>query len=292
MDRDRRGPGPWVVAALACALAAHPARAEPEFLGQIAIDGVAGLSGIVMTEGGGRLTGVTDRGRLITAHMRRDFDGRPVAVADLSATPLLNAKGAEVTPFQSDAEDLAARPDGTLFVAFESYTRVMGLDAGTGRTRSLHRWDLFKPLWGNEGFEALVALPGGRLLAILEACDSAAGGYRTYLGTGMNWPPGPVFPSDCEFSASGADLGPDGKIWLLERQVGLTLAVTSRVSRYAPDGSTGPDTVLQTRSGDFGNLEGISLWDDASGRRVMSLVSDSGDLPFGSTYLVEYRLDP
>ena len=56
------------------------------------------------------------------------------------------------------------------------------------------------------------------------------------------------------------------------------------------DGLIGETTLLTTPAGRFGNLEGMSLWRDGSGRLRATLVSDNNFWPVMRTQLVEFAL--
>jgi hypothetical protein len=48
--------------------------------------------------------------------------------------------------------------------------------------------------------------------------------------------------------------------------------------------------VLETKTGDFDNLEGISVWRDATGAIRVTMVSDDNFMFFQQTQLVEFSL--
>jgi hypothetical protein len=53
-----------------------------------------------------------------------------------------------------------------------------------------------------------------------------------------------------------------------------------------------PEVVFETTPGIYSDFEGLSLWTDAKGRLIATLVSDNNFLPFSSTMLAEFALDP
>jgi hypothetical protein len=86
---------------------------------------------------------------------------------------------------------------------------------------------------------------------------------------------------------SGADIGPEGRLYVLERDF-IGAGFRNRVRRFALDG-TGEEVVLETRVLTYDNLEGISVWQDVQGLR-MTLISDDNFRSFQRTEIVEYRL--
>jgi hypothetical protein len=108
---------------------------------------------------------------------------------------------------------------------------------------------------------------------------------------GEDWTQAFTMPVDPEFAPVGADFGPDGKLYLLERAIypfGFYSRV--RVMTVEMEGVSGIETVLQTRLGTHGNLEGLSVWQDPAGQIRLTMVSDDNYLPFMRSQLVEYVL--
>jgi hypothetical protein len=89
------------------------------------------------------------------------------------------------------------------------------------------------------------------------------------------------------YPLSGADIGPEGRLYVLERDF-IGVGFRNRVRRFALDG-TGEEVVLETRVLTYDNLEGISVWQDVQGLR-MTLISDDNFRSFQRTEIVEYRL--
>jgi len=255
-----------------------------------------GFSGLVMAPDGASFYAVSDQGELYRGVVTRDAENRIVGITSVWHGRLLDNHGKPVEGFTSDAEALAPRAEGGLYVAYESYSRVTGLHPPDLDPEPLHRFDRFREYWNNESFEGLAERPDGGLIVVLEKAVEADGGYRTLLGTGhghaMTWRPGAAIPSGGGgFDASDAAFGPDGRFYLLERRLSLG-GFASRVRRFDyRDGNFGPaETVLETAPGTLDNMEGMSLWTDAVGGTVISLISDDNFLCVQKTILAEYEL--
>ena len=98
-------------------------------------------------------------------------------------------------------------------------------------------------------------------------------------------------PSAPGFESSGADFGPDGRLYLLEREF-TGFAFRSRVRRFtlSNDSVTQEETLLETPHHTHGNLEGLSVWRDAGGALRLTMISDDNFKSFLRSEFVEYRL--
>lgn len=254
-------------------------------------DGFGGFSGLAMTADGVSFLTVSDEGEMVRARVRRDAGGRIEAVETDWQARLRDNSGKPVSGFTADAEALAVGPDGTVYVGYESYTRITSVTLPDLMPVTLHVWDRFRDLWGNAGFEALAVLPDGRLIAILET-PADGNLFGTFIGRKSDWQPGPSLPADGGFDAADAVVGPDGRLWLLERRLASARGFATRIRRFAYDG-TGfgpPETLLETPPGTLDNMEGMSLWTDAGGKTIVSLISDDNFLFVQKTILSEYEL--
>lgn len=259
-------------------------------------DSFGGFSGLVMAADGSTFFAVTDHGEFYEAAVVRSSDRRIAGIRTLWHAPLLDNHGKPVAGFTADAEALAPGADGGLYVGYESYVRVTGLKPPDLHPLPLHPFDRFRDLWSNASFEGVAERPEGGLIVVSETAGAASGGYPTFLGDGagreMIWRPGPTVPaSGGGFGASDAAFGPDGRFYLLERRFTLG-GFSSRVRRFGyRDGGFGAaETLLETRPGALDNMEGMSIWTDADGRTVISLISDDNFLFAQRTIVAEYEL--
>lgn len=247
-----------------------------------------GFSGLVIRAG--RLIAVTDRGWLLEGDLDAEADvpmPRQARFGALSGTDgLLRGKAG------GDAEALTLR-DGILLLAFEHDHRLMMRTGdlslgGTVRDRG------FESLSTNRGLEALATLPDGRLLAVEER--ARRGVHRQFLvgqggAVGMR-----ALPQVEGFSVTGADIGPDGRLYLLRRDYSRLSGVSIRVHRYAlgADGWPMPDTreELAAFEGTSGidNMEGLTVWRDAAGRTRLTMISDDNFNLIQRTLLLDFEV--
>ena len=98
-----------------------------------------------------------------------------------------------------------------------------------------------------------------------------------------------AIPRRDEHLVSGADIVPDGRLYVLERQF-TGFGFKTSVRRFELDG-THETTVLDTANATHDNLEGISVWRDAAGQLRITMISDDNFKFFQQTQIVEYQID-
>lgn len=276
------------------------ARAEPEprleEVGRLVLSHpdprFGGLSGIITDAGGTALTMVSDRGALVTARLVRR-DGRITGIADIALHPLFSEKGRPIEGFRGDAEDIAPDGAGGFLISFEGWHRIRRHPGPGTRGEPVPDCDGFARLQRNSGLEALARAPDGTILAIPER-------------SGARDRPFPVFrirdgvcdtrlqlPRRGPYLVTGADIGADGRLYVLERHFALIgFAVRLRVFTIDGDRLTGEETLLETPVGALGNMEGVAVWRDDAGAIRILLVADDNFSVFQRSELVEYRLRP
>ena len=93
------------------------------------------------------------------------------------------------------------------------------------------------------------------------------------------------------FRPVGADFGPDGHLYVLTRSF-IGFAFQTRIDRVIfADGEPVNHEYLFTSSlGQFDNLEGLAVWQDAAGSLRLLAVSDDNFSGFQRTMMVEFLL--
>ncbi len=253
---------------------------------------VAGLSGLAVTEGGAAFTAVGDRGIAVTGRLSRDATGTITAVREAKLYTLQGADGAPLTRYRVDAEGLAMGPDGRLYISFEAEHRVDVYDAPGARARPLPRHPDFARLQNNSALEALARGPDGALYTLPERSGAWDRPFPVYRFRDGAWDRPFDLPRRGKLLPVGADFGPDGRLYLLEREFRGLLGFASRVRVFSlgPGGITAETTLLETGFGTHDNLEGISVWRDAAGAIRLTMISDDNENMFQRTEFVEYRL--
>jgi hypothetical protein len=281
--------------ALAVTLAlclAHPAAADPvtSFVWQDSRAGFGGLSGLALSGDGAQLTAISDRGFLVTALLRRE-QGRIVAAEDLRITRLRSSRGLPLTRGIHDAEGLAVLPGGGFCVSFEGLHRVACHADRDAPARILGRPPGHATLPGNGSFEALAADGDGRLYILPEDGPDASGAIPVHRWDGQAWTTPFALPSRGRYLPVGADFGPDGRFYLLERDYGWR-GFRSRLRRWdlSGDSPRAETILLESAFGDHDNLEGVAVWRDGGGHLRATMIADDNFLFFQRTEIVEYVL--
>ncbi|MEM8538000.1 MAG: esterase-like activity of phytase family protein [Pseudomonadota bacterium] len=269
---------------------AVPAGADATLIGsytwQIDDPNFGGFSAIEVADNGLDFIALSDRGRVVAGRFVR----RDGVIAEVTAEPIKRLRRAFGIPLyraNSDSEGLAIAPDGTIYISFEWTHGVRSLSEVGGEASDLITTPLFANLQTNSSLEALAIGLDGVLYTIPERSGMATRPFPVYRYQSGVWDEAFRIPRRGPFLVSGADIGPDGRLYVLERDF-VGIGFRSRVRRFEMDG-TAEETVLQTRLRTHGNLEGISVWADETGLR-MTLIADDNFNAFQRTEIVEYRL--
>ena len=250
-------------------------------------DWFGGFSGLEIEPGGSRIHVLSDRATYAIAELARDRKDRIRDVTLISHSPLPQPNG--------DSEGLALSPDGRTYVSFEDKTRVAALDTQAQRLTSLPRPKRFRRYDGNKSFEALAVARNGDLFAVAEKPGRKETELFLWRWNGKGWRQAFAYPWDETYMPVGADFGPDGRLYVLERAFS-GIGFRSRLRRFdlsetKADGRpiTG-DTLLESGLAAHDNLEGVAIWRDTQDRLRATMISDDNFLWIQTTEIVEYLL--
>jgi hypothetical protein len=250
-----------------------------------------GFSALELGDDGHSFMAVSDRGTSVEGRLERDASGRITQILSGRIRPLLDEDGLPLPPVWNDSEGLARAADGSVYVSFEREARVLHYARPGAPAKALPRPAAFFDFPRNAAFEGLAIAPDGTVLAIPE--DRSGEGFVLWRFDGVTWASGPILPRLGTFLPVGADFGPDGRLYVLERAFhGLAgFASQIRSFSYSAGGLSDQRILLQTDPGVHDNLEGLSVWRDAEGAIRLTMVSDDNFLWLQQTQIVEYRLD-
>jgi hypothetical protein len=271
-------------------LRAVPAYAEAIYLGsydwRMSDPHFGGFSAIELSADGMDFVVLTDRGRIARGTFTRE-KGTITGVAMNPLRRLLGPTRAPLADDFSDSEGLAIGPDGTLYISFEGEDGVRSfadVDQPGSDLITTPAFDSFQP---NSALEALAIGPDGALYTVPERSGLATRPFPVFRLKGGIWDQPFAIARTGPFLIAGADIGPDGRLYILERDF-AGIGFRSRIRRFDLDGGN-EETILETSLRTHDNLEGISVWQDAQGLRL-TLISDDNFRAFQRTEIVEYRL--
>lgn len=246
-----------------------------------------GFSGIEISNDGSEFTTISDRGNIISGRIERKR-GRIFAITAGDLRPIYNTKGEPVTGKGSDTEGLAFGKDGRMFISFEGKHRVWSYAPPFDRAIKLTRHADFKNMKSNSSLEVLAIDNRGHLFTIPEISGAKTRPFPVYRLKGDTWDiPFRIERFD-DFKPVGADFGPDGWLYLLERDF-TGYGFRTRVRRFdvRDDRVNNVEVLFVTGTARHDNLEGISVWQSGEELRL-TMISDDNFRFFQRTEIVEY----
>ena len=249
-----------------------------------------GFSALEVSEDGQEFTAISDLGLIATGQLHRK-DGL-ISGVTASQSKLRNTENGKLSPFNSDAEGLAIRDDGRIYLSFERYHRIWTYNRPDGQAAWIPRHPDFGKMDVNGGMEALAIGPDGALYTMAEGSSNLTTPFTVYRYRNGTWTTPFSIPRIGTFLPVGADFGPDGNLYLLERKLRSVFGFETRVRRFTISGGTITNevTLLTTPAGTHDNLEGLSVWRDAQGDIRLTMVSDNNLNALQRTEFVEYRI--
>lgn len=255
-------------------------------------DRFGGFSGLELSADGLDFTAVSDRGALVQGRLQRDAGGAITGVDQATLLPLRDSKGSSMSGYLADAEGLAQATDGSLYISLEGYARVARYAGAHSAAERVPRPEAFDDLQRNSSLEALAIGPDGALYTLPERSGAWGRPFPVWRFRDGRWDQPFTLPRTGKWLPVGADFGPDGRLYLLERDF-FGIGFLTRVRRFdIGAGVTGGDVLLQTSTAAHDNLEGIAAWQDADGAIRLTMISDDNFFWVQRTEFVEYRLAP
>lgn len=254
--------------------------------------GYGGFSGIELTEDGRSFIAISDRGMITQGTLTRDAEERIIGAESEPVQPLRDEGGRIPPELEQDAEGIAVDARGRILVSFEQVHRILRYEQLGGRAEILPRHPDFDSFPMNGSLEALAVGPGGAIFTMPERSDDPLG-FPVYRFRDGRWDQPFHIPRDGRFLPVGADFGPDGRLYLLERDFRLLAGgFASRVRRFSLQGGQlgAPETLLQSSFREHDNLEGLSVWRDRAGRIRLTMISDDNFFALQRTEIVEYTV--
>lgn len=263
-----------------------------EFRGAVTLSppfaGFGGVSGIVV-EPGGAVTAVSDRASWLRFRLQIQ-GGRLVGAEGAAEAPILYREGRPLPGEAGDAEGLARDPaTGRYYVSFEGWHRIQPYDEPGGGAGPFFMAEEWRSLSRNNGIEALAIDADGALWAIAEQSGTAA---PVWVGGKAGWVRKSL-PLDGPYLPTGADFGPDGRLYVTERAFSFVGGFRFRLRRFTFGDGAEPlsvETLLrygaETR---IDNIEAISLWREGD-ETLLLLASDDNFVPVQANVLALFAV--
>jgi hypothetical protein len=260
-----------------------------------------GWSDLDISDDGTRLTAISDRGFWFDATLQSDGRGAIVQLDEPRLGYLLNLAGYRQPGLGGDAEGLSREPDGSLLVSFERRHRIWRYPPAEPPFSALPRPLPLPPgaarMPENGGIEALVRLPGGRVLALSEELAAGNGANVGWIGDGRSWSPLVYVPGP-DFKPTGAARLPDGDVLVLERRFSRLTVPGARIVRLRADAIRpgarleGEELARIEPPLSFDNFEGIAVRRGPQGAVFIYVLSDDNYFFLQRTLLLAFELAP
>lgn len=249
-----------------------------------------GYSAISLAPDGGGFVMLSDRAHLIEGTIFR-HQGRIIGVRSTELSKLEIPEDLFDEEPTRDTEGMARDAKGQLYISLESDNRV--LRRGTdGAWSALPSHPAIDDLPNNRGLEALAIDHDGTLYALPEMSDGLRAPFPVYrYRESAGWDQPMAITRSKGFLPVGADIGPDGRLYVLERGFG-GFGFVSRVRRFALENGTTAEgeTLMISETRQHDNLEGLSVWGAEDGSLRLTMVSDDNFRFFQKTEIVEYAV--
>ncbi len=288
-----------VIAALALLLVAsgtaipqQPADLVGSFVWRSTDPKFGGLSGIHVEADGANFTVVSDAGAWTKGHLVRDAAGVVMAVTADPIAGLQRAPDEKPSTARIDTEGLAIAADGTIYISSEGPAMVRRYATLDGPATTMPRAKGFRAMQRNSSLESLAVDQRGWIYTMPERSGALDHPFPIYRFRDGKWDQPFSIPRIGDYLISDAAVGPDGRLYVLERAFHGLLGFSSRVRRFGLTKTAigKGQVVLESRTGQHDNLEGLSVWRDASGALRLTMISDDNFRFFQQTQIVEYRV--
>lgn len=254
-----------------------------------------GFSAIEVAPDALTFVAVSDAGAFVRGRLTRDAAGMITAVQASGPTQRLRDEtGAYLGDAGNDTEGLALLPDGTAFVSVEGPARILRYLRIDGPSRVLPIPGEFRAMQRNSSLESLGVARDGTLYTIPERSGRVDRPFPVFRFRDGKWDKPFDLPRDGTLLPVALDIGPDGRLYVLEREFLGLAGFRARLRSFAigTTGLTDERRVLDTDTGQHGNLEGVSVWRNAAGHLVATMIADDNYKWFLATEIVEYDLGP
>jgi hypothetical protein len=251
-----------------------------------------GMSAINIAENGSDFIALSDRVQFIQGKVNRDASGQILSITSQPMQSLQNPEGRPLTGRRADSEGMAVAADGSIYVSFEGVARVMHYPKLAGPAQKLPSPKAFKTLQPNASLEALAIDRDGTLYTLPERSGALEKPFPVFRFKDGKWDQTLQVQRIGSFLAVDADFDAEGRFYLLERDFRGLAGFATRLRRFhlTDAGFDKGETLLETPTGLYDNLEGLSIWRNGDGKLTATMISDDNYTFFLRTQIVDYHL--
>lgn len=260
-----------------------------------------GISGFVLDKTGQRFIAVTDKGRYIKGSLAESAPGKLTGVRGVKIDQLSGLHGGLKGKKEQDSESIIDLSDGSLtgpfLISFERDHRILQyrqLGQTAERALSLPPADVWVP--NNGGMEAIVELADGRIMALTEDAQDAAGNIIGWIADGPQALALSLRKVDTFKPTDMARL-PNGDILVLERSFSRAAGVGMLIRRI-PSTAIKPGVLLDgpvlarlNNSSNIDNMEGLAVRVTDDGRSLLYVISDDNFNAMQRTLLLVFEIN-
>lgn len=250
-----------------------------------------GWSGLDVSFDGRGLVAVSDSGFIATGHLQRAA-GR-LERAELKVFRPIRGLSRQANLYkEEDAEGISFVPGNGIVISYEGYQRVWRHADPTSRPSPILSARRFHNLPGNRGLEAVAVDASGTIFTLPEGAGRKRTSLPVFRHDGSVWRKALRITSAPDWLAVGADFGPDGLFYLLERRF-VAGSFESRIRRFDLSDTVSPnpgEELYRSPPGRHGNLEGIAIWRDENARLRAVMIADDNFFWVQRSQIVEVTL--
>jgi hypothetical protein len=265
-----------------------------------------GFSSMILATTGDALVAVADQGHWLTLDLVHDAAGRLTGVGGAEMGPLLGPGGVALDgKGAADAEGMTLGPDGGLLVSFERDHRIWryggsgagGAEAFAATPAAFPAPKAIVMLPGNSGLETIATLADGRVLALAEGAEAAAGDIPGWLLQDGRWEP-LAWTRTAPYRPTDAAVLPDGDLLVLERRYtaargpGMRLSVVAAGSIVAGAHLAGAELTQLGMPRSVDNFEGVAARAAPGGGMLIYILSDDNTNLLQRTLLLQFLWRP
>jgi hypothetical protein len=259
-----------------------------------------GISGLIVSDDGTQFLAITDASHWLTGTLQYR-DGRLSGVTGGEIGPLIAPDGSILKGKMGDAEGLAGRLDGDVYVSFEGRHRIwrypFARDGMRGKPSVVATPAELSGAPLNAGLEGITLLNDGKLLALTESFHDAAGNIRGWV-LDQDADPRPVLLKQrSPFDVTDVRQLANGDVLTLERRFSTFGGVGFQMRRILSPALAAGEVMDGEIVADAGmnfmidNMEALSVCKGANGETLVIILSDDNfNAPLQQTLIMMFEL--